>query len=168
MSSFRSNPPQFSVSFEEIYRDSVEVVRKHVRRIVRCQHTTDDIVQDVFLIALQKLHTVRDVDKIPAWLVRIAINQATTHYRSKRQEALPELSAVDKARSPDDNASRSEHLAQVRHAVDSLPDCQRSAVHEFYYAGKMTKAIAMEQGIPNSTVRTRLHKARQTLAGVLS
>src|SRR4051812_2326447 len=51
----------------------------------------DDLVQDIFLVALKRLHTLRDVNAFGAWLAMITRNRAMDFYRQTREtEELPE------------------------------------------------------------------------------
>jgi len=51
-------------------------------------HEVDDLVQDVFMIALRRLSTLRDVESFGAWLMVIARNRANDFYRRDRKSVV--------------------------------------------------------------------------------
>src|SRR5215207_6194312 len=70
-------------AFDDIYRMFAPLVHG----VVLARVPTDDvqdIVQDVFLVAYNKLDTLRERDAIGAWLARIARNRAAEFYRRSR------------------------------------------------------------------------------------
>ena len=72
-------------AFGQLYRRYARMV--HGILLARVPlNDVDDLVQDVFLLALPRLHTLRDVNRFGAWLAAIARNRATDYHRTSVDE----------------------------------------------------------------------------------
>ena len=127
--------------------------------LVRTRNRADaeDVLQDVFFRCLRRQPHFRDQEHQKAWLITAAINSSKSLLdRADRRhgagaEALEFLSTEDDT----DNS--------VYNAVMQLPDKYRTAVHLFYYEGYSTAEIADILHVSQSTVTTRLARARHQL-----
>lgn len=118
----------------------------------------DDIVQDVFLRALRKIHTVRDPLAFGAWLVVIARNVARTATKRSHRGA----SAAD----PDTLASRPRYTAEARSALDvvrSLPKAYRETLLMRLVHGMTGPEIATCTGLTPASVRVNLYRGMKLL-----
>lgn len=120
-----------------------------------------DATQESFLKAYRALPTLRFGDTEQAWLMRIAINTCKDMRRSRwwrwvnrslTPDDLPEPAA--EAELPDDTPFR---------AVMALPEKYRQVVLLHYYQGLSLEEIARALGVPASTARSRLLRARDKL-----
>ena len=148
-------------ALEHIIRQHARFVFKVAYGVLRNSHDAEDVVQDVFLrVHRTGTSGVRDV---PAWLATIAFRLAID--RKRRPEAL-DIAEFD----PPANAPDAEHLAMHREQIDrvhrliaALPEDLRyplvlSAIEELN-----SRRIAEVLGIPESSVRGRILRARQIL-----
>jgi RNA polymerase sigma-70 factor (ECF subfamily) len=71
-------------ALEAIYRRYVLLVAGTARRMLRAPHDVDDVVQDTFLIAYSKLHTLQEPEALRGWLARIAVSRVHRRYRWRR------------------------------------------------------------------------------------
>jgi RNA polymerase sigma-70 factor, ECF subfamily len=121
---------------------------------------TDDLVQDVFLLALRRLSTLRDAAAFGAWLAMIARNRAADHYRRSREVVeLPENLAADHR--PEDEA------ALVLATIQILPDAYRETLVLRLVEGMTGPEIAKRTGRTPGSVRVNLHRGMQLLRGQL-
>lgn len=122
----------------------------------------DDLLQDVFVTALERLPTLRDVRAFGGWLAAIARNRATDHHR--RWRALgSEL--------PDDVASGgegpgTEALAALA-AIKALPAAYRETLTLRLVEGMTGPEIAARTGLTPRSVRVNLHRGMKKLRQVL-
>jgi RNA polymerase sigma-70 factor, ECF subfamily len=144
------------------------VVRQHARfvfkvayGVLRNSHDAEDVAQEVFLrVHRDGTHGVRDLQ---AWLATIAFRLAID--RRRRPEAL-DITALDISSndaSAEQSAIERQSLDRVHRLISSLPDDLRhplllSAIEELN-----SRQIAAVLGIPESSVRGRLMRARQLL-----
>jgi RNA polymerase sigma factor (sigma-70 family) len=128
-----------------------------------------DIVQESFITALGKLHSLRDPDAFPGWFRQI-IRTRVSHANRKRTEC-----PLGESREPvSDRPSPREALdlrrlsAIVRDAVASLPPASRVTTELYYFDQMKHTDIASQLGLPRGTVKRRLHDARRSLRTMLA
>lgn len=131
----------------------------------------DDLVQDVFLQALPRLSSLRDVSKFPGWLAAIARNRATDfHRRAKPLDELPsdvpEESAAPTPAIPPHSHSRTEAHAALD-AILSLPETYRETLILRLVEGMTGPEIAARTGLTHGSVRVNLHRGMQQLRELL-
>ncbi|MBI1310917.1 sigma-70 family RNA polymerase sigma factor [bacterium] len=156
----------------ELYRDYAENLRRLVIGILRDQGLADEVLQTVFGRLIERSDSIRD--DVRGWLFRVASNEAI---QVKRRQAR-EQRAVDQAAwqtasrqsgegPTDGSAIRNETVADVRRAIDSLPDAQQQIVRMRIYENKTFAVIANELGVPLGTVLTRMRLATERLQQAL-
>jgi RNA polymerase sigma-70 factor, ECF subfamily len=116
----------------------------------------DDLVQDVFVIALERLHTLRDPLAFAGWLVSIARNRAADQRRGARQ--MVEL--TDEVGRPDPD--RAEALA-VLEVIRALPEAYRETLVMRLVEGMTGPEIAARTGLTAASVRVNLHRGMKQL-----
>ena len=116
----------------------------------------DDLVQDIFLVALKRLHTLRDTNAFGGWLAMIARNRAMDFYRQSR--ATEEL--------PEDIAARSFLDAEAREVlavIRQLPEAYRETLVLRLVEGMTGPEIAERTGLKAESVRVNLHRGMKIL-----
>jgi RNA polymerase sigma-70 factor (ECF subfamily) len=128
-----------------------------------------DMCQEVFLSAYRHLSQLKDPDKFPQWLFRIARNTALSHARRGREE---ETSLKDLDVAEDSSKARVGEAGQwergdlkilVEKALAGLPLEQREAIVLKFYQGFKLEEIAEIQGCPVSTAKTRVYSGFEQL-----
>lgn len=116
----------------------------------------EDLVQDVFLTALEELATLRQPAAFGGWLSAIARNHATDHLRRtpRTTELPPDLAASD----PD----RAEAMF-VLAAIRQLPDAYRETLTLRLVEGMTGPEIAACTGLTEGSVRVNLHRGMKQL-----
>jgi RNA polymerase sigma-70 factor (ECF subfamily) len=123
-------------------------------RVPRCE--VDDLVQDVFVLALRRLHTLRNDDAFGPWLAMIARNRAMDYHRRKRPTAeLPEEVAGG-------DSVETEAFA-VLAAVKQLPEAYRETLILRLVEGMSGPEIASRTGLTPASVRVNLHRGMKQL-----
>lgn len=69
----------------EIFEQSRDELRSFVLRITAAQDDTDDIIQDTYVKALEKLHTFKELSSLKTWIFSIATNLAKDYLRAKKR-----------------------------------------------------------------------------------
>jgi RNA polymerase sigma-70 factor (ECF subfamily) len=120
------------------------------------RHEVDDLLQDIFLHALKKLHTLRDPSAFAPWIAMIARNRAMDFYRNSRKtEEVTEQSAIDRA----PNGTAREILDFIR----QLPDAYRETLVLRFVEGMTGPEIAVRTGLTPASVRVNLHRGMKLL-----
>ena len=128
----------------------------------------EDLTQQTFMIAQQKLYQVREQDKTNRWLYKIARTSFLKSRRRKRPSAAVNLELnVDEipARPADDSPFDEERLQL---ALNELADDFKLVVTMFYFEELSYKEIADELAIPIGTVMSRLARAKGRLRHALT
>jgi len=116
----------------------------------------DDLVQDIFLHALRKLHTLRNAAAFGPWVAMIARNRAMDFYRSSRTTVeVNEEVAV--ARPPNRTAR------EVLDLIRSLPEAYRETLVLRFVEGMTGPEIADCTGLTPASVRVNLHRGVKML-----
>jgi RNA polymerase sigma-70 factor (ECF subfamily) len=120
----------------------------------------DDLVQDVFVIALQRLRTLRDARAFSGWIAAIARHRAADQWRRALQttELTDEVAAI--------HADRTDALA-VLAAIRALPDAYRETLVLRLVEGMTGPEIAARTGLTPASVRVNLHRGMKQLRGRL-
>ncbi len=150
----------------------VEIVARHqamvcavALSIVGSIAASEDVAQEAFLSAWQKIHELREPERFRAWLRQIARHVALGHLRRQRGhdglEDAPDL--PDLAPAPDEQAANKEETALLRCALTQLPEIYREPLVLYYREHKSTRAVAEALDISEETVRQRLARGRDML-----
>ena len=116
----------------------------------------DDLVQDVFLVVLKKLNTLRDDAAFGGWLAMIARNRAMDFYRSSRETVeVTEQMAVD--RPPNRTAK------EILDLICRLPEAYRETLALRFVEGMTGPEIAARTGLTPASVRVNLHRGMKLL-----
>lgn len=124
------------------------------------------MTQEVFV----QIHTALPQYKakgLKSWMARIAVNKAIDHKRKieRRQENLTQSMEDVLVAKADDDTERAlldkEKQGLVQKMLRGMPPNYRDVVHAFYLEEKSHKQIAVEQGVAEKTVASRLYRARK-------
>jgi RNA polymerase sigma-70 factor (ECF subfamily) len=132
----------------------------------------DDLVQDVFLQALPRLGTLRELSHFPGWLASITRNRATDfHRRAKPNDEFDEESVSAQKEPVAPSTRHSSHSSAEAHAVldaiRSLPDAYREPLVLRLVEGMTGPEIAARTGLTHGSVRVNLHRGMLQLREIL-
>ncbi len=134
----------------------------------RQHRDAEEILMDTWMAVWENIDGLRKIDSFGGWLRRIAYNACSRYYASNRRaqretaESTPELVAHI-----DQNAASRYRDAQlnadVREAVQHLPQRVRRVAVLYYLGSWSIKEIAKELDLPIGTVKTKLRETRELL-----
>jgi RNA polymerase sigma-70 factor, ECF subfamily len=129
----------------------------------------EDVAQDVFIRAYQSLGRFDPSRRFFSWLYRIAVNRCLSYRDRARHDTLDASHSAlpDGAPSPEQQAAQHETQAAIRQAIAALPEHERAVVALRYGADLSYEEIAATLRLPLGTIKTRLFRARQRLAGLI-
>jgi RNA polymerase sigma-70 factor (ECF subfamily) len=152
-----------------------ELVRRHQNRLftamlymTNCHSEAEDVTQEAFLYAFRHLNAFHGKSEFYTWIYRIAVRRALTGRRRRRpQTSAPDDSIFTDLASDRDDPQRpmqlEESFQQLSRAIAELDEQQRAVVILRDYEGFDGPTVAGMLGIPEGTVRSRLHRARNQL-----
>ncbi|MCC6802628.1 MAG: sigma-70 family RNA polymerase sigma factor [Anaerolineae bacterium] len=126
-------------------------------------HLAQDVAQEAFLTAYQKLDQLRDPAAFPAWLKRIVLTYCHRATRRRSPHLLPLEDTAAPQADPAASAEDRELKEKVNRAVRALPDHERVVTEMFYITGYSQQEIAERLALPLTTVKKRLQYAREHL-----
>ncbi len=149
---------------EERQRAFLEMVNRYRKRLygvifgmVHDHNETDDLLQDVFIAAFEKMHTFRMDSSLYTWLCRIAMNRSVSHLRMKKIRRALTLETVfhiaDPSPRPDDVTVRREQDAILAEAVRRLPPQQKKIFVLRHMDGLSHREIAVLLGRTEGAVK---------------
>lgn len=153
------------------------LVRRHVRAahavalsILGDADEADDVCQDGFILALERLHQLRQPCRFRSWLHSVIRNRALNVQASRSRRAGPGLDAlwvVSGLPAPDSEVERSEARREIRKAAEGLTFTQKRVFLLHDVEGMSHGEIAEALGISIGSSRVHLHMARRAVRGRL-
>jgi RNA polymerase sigma-70 factor, ECF subfamily len=137
-----------------------------VSRQISRRELAEDICQEAFLLAFKALPQLADRQRFPAWLHAIARRQAIRHSRGEARVSHTPLDdlILDHSevlsQSGWDALEREEEQEWVREAMGSLPEEFQLVLRLRYWSEMPLERISAFLGLPLSTVKWRLYRAR--------
>lgn len=141
----------------------------HLLRSAKLELLAEDLCSETFYKAYRSLHSFREVDaSFSTWLYTIARNTVLSELRKQRSHHVSlddavYIPAAPTEASPEQSLLRSEKVAKVREAINSLPEKQRSALILREYDGLDYQEIAGILGQTVSAVKSLLFRARSSV-----
>lgn len=142
------------MDLEEIFRAHQREVYVYFLRTVGSRPLAEDLTQDTFLRAWDRMVTFRGDSSFRTWLFTVARNVMADSYRKTRRETLED---------PPDRATHTDPTSRiaVEEALDSLPVASREAIVLCDVLGFDPAAAANIVGLTANAFRVRLHRARR-------
>ena len=124
----------------------------------------DDLVQEVFLLALRQLHALRDISRFGAWLATITRNRANDYFRRTIPNGkLTEPVSENQAESRTNNHATEQEAAMILAVVRALPEPYREPLILRLVEGMTGPEIAARTGLTHGSVRVNLCRGMQML-----
>jgi len=156
-------------AFGDLVRRYQDRLYPTVFRLTGCAEDAQDLLQEAFLRAFQKLERFQGESSFYTWIYRIAVNLALSGRRRRRSLArrrevgfVDTLDPADDPRSTDPTAplERAERDRLIHGALNALAPDHRAVVVMKEFDGLRYEEIGALLKIPVGTVRSRLHRAR--------
>lgn len=136
-------------------------------------HIAEDITQDTFIRAYQRLHTLKKPNQFSGWLYVIATRKCLEWFRKKRLQAKI-LNNIDISEIHNDPYSR--HVADeqanntyqatlevVHKLLETLKESERTVITLHYFAEMTCEEMSKFLGVSVNTIKSRLNRARKRL-----
>lgn len=152
-------------AFEILFKTFQTRLHHSLFKVLRNYHETEDVVQQAFLRAWEKIGTFKGESNFYTWLYRIGFNLAITKINKNRENQLDEdfeltLSSGDNI---EQNISDKRLEDKIINLLNQLAEEQRTAYILCEIDSKNYEEIASITGVPIGTVRSRIFRARQFL-----
>ena len=141
---------------------------KYVFYLVGDQDVAEDIAQEAFVTAYQKLQQYNHRYAFSTWLYRIARNLAYQYLRTNRAVPLRfEHNLESDKPEPSDSIDKDIEAARIRSVIATLKPNHRTVVYLYYWEDKSYEEIADILDKPLNTIRTWLRRSKEELRSKL-
>ncbi len=154
-------------AFKTLFTRNVTRVYSLCLRISADQYIAEEITQEVFIKAWEKLRSFQFDSKFSSWLHRIAVNQFLMHIRSEKRNSERE-EEYGKVRLNHDLNRSTDNKIDLENAISKLPAQARAVLVLYDIEGYKHKEISEFMNIEIGTSKAHLHRARKILREELS
>jgi RNA polymerase sigma-70 factor (ECF subfamily) len=169
-------------AFEALVRAEAPRLLAVARRFLRDEEDARDAVQEAFLAGFKSIGGFEGGARLSTWLHRIVVNASLMKLRARRRRPEEPIEGLLPAfledghhvarpaewQAPADLLLEREEVRRlVRECIDRLPESYRTVLLLRDFEEMDTAETALALGLEPATVKTRLHRARQALRGLL-
>jgi RNA polymerase sigma-70 factor (ECF subfamily) len=157
---------QRKAAFTELARRFQDMVYGCAFALVGDHQVAQDVAQETFLTAYQRIGQLREPGAFPGWLRRITLNHCHRVARQQRAPVYPLSSVTAPATEDGDPAAHWEHQEAhqaILAAIQALPETQQVVTVLVYVDGYSQQEVAAFLEISLDTVKKRLERARRQL-----
>lgn len=146
--------------FENLLSQYKNVIERFAYCKLPSKVDADDILQDVYLIAYEKFHTLENKNSFKSWIIKILINKCNDFYRKKaRNFEIPIDELTISVLSKNRYGLTEQNI--VYDTLDKLNSKNKQILFLYYFKNKPQEEIAKILNIPIGTVKSRLHTAKK-------
>jgi RNA polymerase sigma-70 factor (ECF subfamily) len=149
-------------AFNVLVRQWEKPIYNFILRMIGDRDEAMDLCQDSFMKAYKELATLKDLDRFSSWLYRIAHNACYSRLRKDIGKTFVELDPETQG-----DHTPAENRIAVETALQHLPEDQREVVVLKIFHSLKFEEIAVIQGAPISTVKSRLYMGFEKLRSIL-
>lgn len=156
--------------FSLLVRQYSEKLYWKIRHIVLTHDNADDVLQNTFLKAWNKLDSFRGDSQLSTWLYRIAVNEALDflrHEKSTQGVGGDEMEATARELVADDYFDGDRAQALLQAAIASLPDVQRTVFCMRYYDEMRYSDISKALGTSEGALKASYHLAVKKITAMI-
>jgi RNA polymerase sigma-70 factor (ECF subfamily) len=152
----------------KLYNQYCEGMFCVVIRFLNNRDDAEDVLQEAFIKAFQKIHQFKGDVSFGAWLKRIMINQSIDFLKTKKERHLEiQENSMHIVEDEDWSVDRGVSLPEVKEAMRCLPDKYQYVLQLFLLEGYDHSEIAEILGISETASRTRLLRGKGFLRALL-
>jgi RNA polymerase sigma-70 factor, ECF subfamily len=153
-------------SVEELYEDYASYVGAVASRLLGRSAEVEDVVQDVFAVALQGLRRREDVREIKGWLAKVTVRRCLRQLRLRRLWALVDLAAdpsYERLAEPSAGPEERQLVSEVYRALDDVPARERVAWTLRHVEGESLEDVSVLCDCSLATAKRRIASAHEKI-----
>ncbi len=156
-------------AFETVYRRHSSPLFNLAYRMVGNASDAEDLLQEIFLVAYNKLSTYQGQAALSTWLYRVATNRCLDYLRSRSNRNQSKTDSLDEkpARLPAPPSELTAARLDLERCIAQLPDSYRAAFLLYDVEGFDHREVAEMLGIAEGTSKSLVHKARHKIRDYL-
>ena len=155
-----------SLNLEQVWAEYQQTLKAFLHSKVSNTADVEDLLQEILIKTFQNLHKVQDASSVKSWLFQLANNTIIDFYRKHaRQQRDSKIDADDLWFADlDHNEEFKQKLSLcIEPFIQALPEQSASLFLAVDIKGQSQKALAEEQNVSYSTIKSRVQKSRGDL-----
>jgi RNA polymerase sigma-70 factor (ECF subfamily) len=159
------------INIDQLWQAYKDQLRQFLHARINNSADVDDVLQEILIKSYQKLDTVQQPSKVQSWLFQIARNTLIDYYRKSRADLTDidiDRLSVGSEDTEEYEQTRQELSRCLRPFLSQLPDKYREAITLVDFQGISQKALAHEQGLSHSAVKSRVQRGRKMLGELVT
>ncbi len=153
-------------AFDVLVEQHVDRLFAVAYRILRDSQAAEDAVQDALVSAWTELRSLREADRFDAWVMRILVHRAYRETRRRKYRGEVGLLEME-VQAPTDDFAAIGDRDELDRGFRRLSAEHRAVLVLTYYLQLPTSEAAEVLGIPQGTVKSRVHHAIRALRGAI-
>ena len=154
-------------AYGKLYDRYARLVRGICYATTRDLEQAQDLAQEVFLRAYQKLGKLRSPDRFAPWLVAMSKNVCREFRRSKARDRHQLVGLAPEEKPKKSTERDNPRMLQLRGAINLLPDKQRTALRVYYLQDQDLEQAIKVLGMSRSSFYRLLQKARKNVEEIV-
>lgn len=159
------------MDLEKLYADNYKNVYYVCLKFFRNEEDAEDMTQNIFIKAFDKINTLADINKFAPWIRQIANRECINELQRRGRFIVADENisneeinlADDKQKNPEEIVVEDDVRDMMLEIIDKLPQDQRIAIYLFYYQDMTVKEISEVFNCPEQTTRSRLAYAKKNM-----
>ena len=157
--------------FRRIYEKAFPILFRVAFRIANSEEAAEDLCQEAFFRLYEKKMVFPNPEEATYWLIRVVKNAALNYAKRKERERKVYQKAFREGFRQEETGEslliEAENMAEVKNALDKLPENLRIVLVLKEYADMNYKEIGKVLNISEGNVKVRVFRAREKLSGFL-
>jgi len=160
-------------AFEILIKKHQGVIYNYLYKITLSKEDAEDITQEVFIKAYNKLYTFERKANFSTWLFKIAVNTLNDNFKKKKvfelekEEAMLSIKCSERD-IPEEALSLKEKKLEVLRLLEGLTLEQKNAIILKYVRGFSYKEIGKVLGVSEESAKMKVYRARKKLCNTRS
>jgi len=156
------------VDIDKIWSQFGQQLKSFIKSRVGDAHIADDLTQELLIKSYKNLSSLKEHDRIDAWLFSIARNVINDYYRKKatnKESLYTEMNNIADSLIDDSphNQTREALSHCVKPFIEQLPSKYRQTITSVDLEGISQKAVADKLGVSHSTIKSQTQRGRAQL-----
>lgn len=153
---------------KEIWEEFSIPLKEFIKKRIPKEQDTDDILQEVFIKIHRSIGTLKDNDKIHAWIYMITRNTITDYYRRRNKSIKETYLREDLIEEKDEDLSSNKEIGLcLKTMVSNLPDKYKEAIILTEFENLTQRELSEKMGLSISGAKSRVQRARKKLKEML-
>ena len=146
--------------FEKLISQERISIERFVRFKICVKEDAEDILQNIYITAMQKFNQLKNKDSFKPWIISIARNKCNDYFRERAKLLeLPVEELLETKLMPDRHGFT--EMQSVQDTLEKLGEKEKQILYLYFWKEMTQEQIAEKLGVPLGTVKSRLHTAKK-------